>query len=69
MKYKIRTNNLTGERGLFIAVIVRAEADIAAGNEHADDALDYFKSDNYRCDMRLLGLDPDLLPERVRDCV
>ena len=54
---------ITGPRGLLVAVIYQASRDATGKNgRYKKDALAYFSSPIYQQHLTLLGLEPSLLP-------
>ena len=60
----IRRDKLTGPRGLLVAIIATAYADLVNGNgSHHRSAMAYFNGDLFRIHLELLDLPPDLTPK------
>ena len=63
---KIRPDNVSGEEGLLVAVILQATKDYQSRDVLTRGAAAvYFLSDDYRGHLDWLGLPDDRLPERV----
>ena len=53
-----------GHELLMLHIIARAAKDLRAGSDRQKrSAIDYFLSERYEADMRVLGLDPELAPK------
>lgn len=70
MPARLSFDDLSGEEGLLVAIITQAAVDVASNvHEIRIDAIKFFASGDYERIMEILGMDPEIYPLTVLQCI